>query len=72
MNADRNLVKKEKREEDEFEEEEDIELEEDIKPSRTHQESAKKKMITLMGIILIGTVILLLFLYIISLFTTRK
>ena len=71
MNTDRNLVKKEKKEEDEFEEE-DIELEEDVKPSKTHQESVKKRMITLMGIIIIGTVILLFFLYIISLFTARK
>lgn len=73
MNSNNNLVRKPNKEEADFDEEEDIELDDnDEKKSVTHQENAKKRMFKIMGIILAGTAILLLILFIMSLFTNKK
>lgn len=90
MNSNFNLVKKPKKDENEFDtdEEEDIELEDDAhsdddleededdeevstKASRSYGDDAKKKMFMLMGVIVIGTIFLLLILFIASLFTSK-
>ena len=74
MNVNENLVKKADKEEEVFEEEEEIELEDDSNNSKkdSYKDSAKKRMIKTMGFILAGTVLLLIIMFIVSLFTSRK
>ena len=76
MNGNDNLVKKQKKDEEEFEEEiEEIEDDFEEKPSKTknsYQDSAKKKMIMVMGFIVGGAIILILILFILSLFTKKN
>ena len=71
-----NLVKKPKKDEDEFEdEEEDIELDDDSsssKRSRTNDDDMKKRLFMLMGIIVGGVLLLLFILFIASIFTSKN
>ena len=70
MSSEFNLVKKPKKDENDFndDEDEDIELEDDVSSSSSRgRDTAKQKMFQLMGIIVGFTVLLLLILYIISL-----
>ena len=61
MNANENLVKKQKVEDSDYEEieeiEEDEEKEKKSKSSDSYQDSAKKKMIKMMGFIIGGAII---------------
>ncbi len=71
-----NLVKKPKKDENEFddEEDEDIELDdnESLSDYKSKEDPAKKRLIMLMGIIVIGTILLLFILYIASLFGKKS
>lgn len=69
MNTNFNMVKKPKKE-DVVEEEEEIELEEEIE-HKNNSDKARKKMLKMMGIILVGMVILLVVLYVCSLFMNK-
>lgn len=71
MNVNFNMVKKPKKEDIEIEDEEEFELEEE-KEQRVKNDAAKKRMFTMMGIIVGGMIILLVILYIISLFNTKS
>ncbi len=71
MNSNFNMVKKPKKDDIiENEEEEEIELEEE-KEQKNKDKSAKKRMFTMMGIIVGGMILLLLTLYIVSLFSNK-
>lgn len=71
-----NLVKKPKKDEEEYEEEEDIELDDDdstsSKKSNANNAEMKKRLFMLMGIIIGVTVLLLIILWIASLFTVKN
>lgn len=72
MNTNENMVKKPKKEDEEFvEEDDDYELD-DEKEFKTYKENAKKRMIKVMAFIIGGTIVLLLVLYLISLIIGTK
>lgn len=76
MNANENLVKKHKVEDSDYEEieeiEEDNEEEKKSKSGGSHQDSAKKKMIKMMGFIIVGAILFIFILFILSLFTKKN
>lgn len=71
MSSNFNIVKKPKHE-DVIEDEDNIELEEDEKKDNTTSDLARKRMFKMMGIIVGGMVVLLIVLYVCSLFTSKK
>ena len=70
MSSNFNIVKKPKKEDIVEEEVEEIELDED-KPQNTNSDLAKKRMFKMMGIIVGGMIVLLVILYICSLFMNK-
>lgn len=73
MSSDFNLVKKPKKEEVEYDEEEDIELDDDSSSQhKASDDASRKRLFKMMGFIVLATVILLLVLWIASLFTNKN
>lgn len=70
MNTNFNMVKKPKKGDVIEDEEDEIELEEEVE-QKTKSNAAKKRMFTMMGIIVGGMVILLLVLYLVSIFSNK-
>jgi len=71
MSSNFNIVKKPKHEDDIIEDEDEIELEEEKEDKKT-SDLARKRMFKMMGIIVGGMVILLIILYVCSLFTSKN
>lgn len=73
MNSNFNLVKKPKKDENDFDEEEEvIELDEDKPKTASNNDEAKKKMFKFMGIIVGITIVVLIILYLCSILMTHK